>query len=261
MNAMMVSEEAGSEGVTKWTFSDLKPILGLLEDHVPGEPTQTPHSARGVVGTRSTGCGNLSSMCSAYLKAATKVGIKYNRCTPVSDREAIGLMSDGAVNTVRNWTCRRLGKGQRRGAPGATMEWHLNEVGSQEAAMKLRRRPARESSPTHPGMASKHPIIPVDDWTSGFIQLEPSDPWAAPIIDPNHPHDVAIMTRALRLCLRIARFSPLVDQLEIVTDVDKSDLLWLELRDPDLVPDAELRTYRQQCGDELSSLLSVVHVV
>ncbi|KZO91400.1 GMC oxidoreductase [Calocera viscosa TUFC12733] len=418
MNAMMVTEGAGSdydqwtkEGVTGWTFSDLKPIFRLLEDHVPRDSTQTPHSARGVGGPRSTGYGNLSPICSAYLQAATKVGIKYNRDVNTGENPLGGtevmtfvstqgaskgqrsssatafltedvlrrsnltvlcetsvlrvifsesegspkasgvevatspdsetfkiqakreiILSAGAINTPKLLLLSGIGPEEDlkkvgvpvvynsavvgknlldhpttgsitfRAKPGATIDWHLSQVGGQEAAMKLWMETGKgvfssnvaettaffrsTDVKEHPGMAGKYPIIPVDDWTSGptapdvevigaptgfikhgsvpvvngftlfpillapqshgFVQLKSSDPWAAPIIDPktfSHPNDVAIMTRALRLCLRIARCAPLVDQLEIVTDVDKSDFLWLGSRDPDLVTDAELKEH------------------
>ncbi|OJT02449.1 hypothetical protein TRAPUB_7016 [Trametes pubescens] len=55
--------------------------------------------------------------------------------------------------------------------------------------------------------------------STGTIRLKSSNPYDAPIIDPQYlstPHDVSVLVRALRLLSRIARTAPLADMLDPV---------------------------------------------
>ncbi|KAF8526922.1 GMC oxidoreductase [Hysterangium stoloniferum] len=81
----------------------------------------------------------------------------------------------------------------------------------------------------------------------GYLKLRSANPWDKPYIDPkcySHPNDMAVMVRAIRLALRIARSEPLADKLDLKPhSTDKQDVFWPGDADPDVITDSEIAAF------------------
>ncbi|KZT24059.1 GMC oxidoreductase [Neolentinus lepideus HHB14362 ss-1] len=83
--------------------------------------------------------------------------------------------------------------------------------------------------------------------SSGRVYLNSSSPFSPPTIDPNylsHPNDIKVLTRGVRLALRIARSPPLQPFLNLPPHSENhSDVFYPGDADPEKISDEEIQTW------------------
>ncbi|KAL1743973.1 GMC oxidoreductase [Schizophyllum fasciatum] len=89
--------------------------------------------------------------------------------------------------------------------------------------------------------------IALQPQSTGKVSLRSADPWDAPLIDPNYgadENDLAIVAKAARLAMRIARSEPLASQLDLPADSkDESTYFWPGDANPDTITDDDLKRW------------------
>ncbi|EED83502.1 hypothetical GMC oxidoreductase, partial [Postia placenta Mad-698-R] len=85
--------------------------------------------------------------------------------------------------------------------------------------------------------------------SSGTVELQSSDIWDKPIIDPKYaellPCDMNLALESMRLCLRLVRQAPVASQLELsgAPENVNFDAFWPTWADPDNVSDDDLKAW------------------
>ncbi|KAL1758856.1 GMC oxidoreductase [Schizophyllum commune] len=89
--------------------------------------------------------------------------------------------------------------------------------------------------------------IALQPRSTGSITLRSAHPWDSPLIDPNYgadENDLAIVAKAARLAMRIARTEPLASQLDLPEDSrDESTYFWPGDANPDTLSDGDLKRW------------------
>ncbi|KAL1668700.1 GMC oxidoreductase [Schizophyllum commune] len=89
--------------------------------------------------------------------------------------------------------------------------------------------------------------IALQPKSTGSVTLRSAHPWDTPLIDPNYgadENDLAIVAKAARLAMRIARTDPLASQLDLPADSkDESTYFWPGDANPDTISDDDLKRW------------------
>ncbi|KAF9804979.1 hypothetical protein IEO21_09247 [Rhodonia placenta] len=105
----------------------------------------------------------------------------------------------------------------------------------------------REAPPRRTYGVTVGPIL-LKPESSGTVELQSSDIWDKPIIDPNYlatESDMNLALESMRLCLRLVRQAPVASQLELSSAPEnvKFDAFWTTWADPDNVSDDDLKAW------------------
>lgn len=89
--------------------------------------------------------------------------------------------------------------------------------------------------------------IALQPSSTGTVTLRSAHPWDAPLIDPNYgadENDLAVVAKAARLAMRIARTEPLASQLDLPADSkDETTYFWPGDANPDTISDHDLKRW------------------
>ncbi|GJJ13694.1 hypothetical protein Clacol_007950 [Clathrus columnatus] len=91
-------------------------------------------------------------------------------------------------------------------------------------------------------------VVSLRPKSSGEVTLKTNSVWDKPIVDPkwfSDEHDMHVLTRGLRLILKIARVKPFADFADYRED-KKYPFLWLGTQDPDALSEEELHGFIRQ---------------
>ncbi|GJJ13697.1 hypothetical protein Clacol_007953 [Clathrus columnatus] len=91
-------------------------------------------------------------------------------------------------------------------------------------------------------------VVSLRPKSSGEVTLKTNSVWDKPIVDPkwfSDEHDMHVLTRGLRLILKIARAKPFADFADYRED-KKYPFLWLGTQDPDALSEEELHGFIRQ---------------